>query len=381
MDHTKFADYKTGRLVGIKVGGRHEDFAFIPNPLPERWAPSDKLWPIIAEARDIVGRLSGTGTVLPNPALLLRPLQRREAIKSNTIEGTFVTPQELLLFEAGGEKPRESSEKQKDWEEILHYEDTLLRGRDHVVAGGAIDRELMCSLHATLLAGERGKNKHPGVVRDTQVYVEAGGRYIPPPPDELDELIANLEWYLSSPAGGDPLVRAYIGHYQFESIHPFRDGNGRIGRILLSLTLQKWLNHAHPWLYMSEFFEKHRKEYINRLFAVSAEGEWEEWVRFCLLGTIEHATAALARCSELANLKQEYEERVGHASGRMNWIISRLFKNPIIEISELARELGIDYKTAKSDMAKLVDAAILEELKDFRPRTYVAWKIFRAAYE
>lgn len=381
MDFSLFGPLKTGRLVGIKVNERHSDHAFIPNLLPTSWAPDAKIWPLIAEAHGRLGQLDGTGRVLPNPALLLRPLQRREAIKSNTIEGTFVTPQELLLFEAHGAPSNENpSEKKKDWQEVVYYDRVLSEGCQRIADGAEIDRELICALHSNLLLGKRGKERSPGQLRDTQVYVEAAGRYIPPPPEELEPLLANFETYLRSTGGCDPLVRAYIAHYQFEAIHPFRDGNGRIGRVLLSLMIYKWLKHSNAWLYMSEFFERNRREYITRLFNVSASGEWDEWVRFCLIGTIEQSEASLVKCHALGELKRSYQTEVGHVSRRMNWILDRLFSNPILEIGELASELNTTYHTARSDIEKLVEVGILRQMETMRPKTFVAHRIFDIAY-
>ncbi len=380
MDHTRFAEHKSGHLVAIKIQGRYDDFSFVPNPLPPTWTPNDKLWLLIAEARDRVGQLNGVGRVLPNPGLLLRPLQRREAIKSNTIEGTFVTPQELLLFEAGKGQHEESGSRRKlDWQEVAYYDIVIKEGARRIAEGQTIDRALICALHGRLFMGQRGKDKNPGKLRDTQVYVEAGRRYVPPPPEEVEECMADFERFLLAPSGYDPLVKAFIAHYQFEAIHPFKDGNGRLGRILLTLMIHKWLNHTQSWLYMSEFFEKNRKEYIERLFEVSAEGAWEPWVRFCLVGTIEQAESALARCRALDNLRQEYEQQVGHLP-RMHFILNRIFSNPMVEIVELSRELDVRYPTARKDLEKLAIAGIVEVVPEIHPKTYVAGRIFSLAY-
>lgn len=376
-----FGEFKTGQLIPINPEGRFHDYAFVPNPLPPAWAPGESIWPLIAQARASVERLEGAGGILPSPGLLLRPLQRREAIKSNSIEGTYVSPEELLLFEAEQSQVRDpKNERMNDWREVIRYDFALNEGCQRIAAGETIDRKLICDLHRSLLQTARGKDKRPGQLRDRQVYVEAGRRYIPPPPEYVDGLIANLETYLQS-RDSDPLVRAFIAHYQFEAIHPFEDGNGRIGRLILSLCIYKWLGHSNAWLYLSEFFDRNRKEYINRLLAVSTSGEWNEWVEFCLHGAIQQADSATATCRRLDELKRKYEQQVGHLSSRMNAILQRLLTNPIIETSQLARELGLSYNTVKRDIQKLVNNGILDELPDSRPRAYCAREFFSIAYD
>lgn len=377
MDISRFGEFKTGRLSPIKVNETHDDWAFIPNQLPPSWSMSHSIWPLLVEARARVAQLESAGNFLKNPALLLRPLQRREAIKSNTIEGTFVTPQEMLLFEAN-ERGADDS-KRNDWQEVVYYDAVLARGFNLISEGKQIDRDLIKTLHEHLLLGERGKDKQPGKFRTTQVYVSAGGRYIPPPPESLEECLSAFETFVATNNDLDPLIRSFIAHYQFEAIHPFIDGNGRLGRILLSLMICKWLKHSHAWLYMSEFFDKHRRDYVEKLFEVSASGQWDEWVTFCLLGTIEQAESALKICRALNELKDRYEKLVGHAP-RLHAIVNRLFLNPIISVVELAKELEVTYPTAKKDIERLVELGILSQISTISLRTYGAPHIFNIAY-
>lgn len=380
MDIGRFGDFKTGRLEPIKLRSGREDWAFIPNPLPPTWRPNDKIWALLAEARDRVGQLNAAGSFLRSPALLLRPLQRREALKSNTIEGTHVTPQELLLFEAAADQAENAPRvKRNDWQEVHYYDLVLNEGCKLISAGGALDRAFLRTLHERLLSDERGKDKAPGQFRVLQVFVSAGGRYIPPPPEQVDECLIALEAFLATDREYDPLIRAFLAHYQFEAIHPFLDGNGRLGRILLSLCIFKWLNHSHAWLYMSEFFERHRKDYFEKLFGISTAGEWSEWIEFCLIGAIEQAERGLSICTRLNSLKDDYEQRVGQAA-RMHIILKRLFSNPIFEIAELARELKVSYHTARKDVDHLIELGIASEMERQHPRTFAARQIFDIAY-
>lgn len=378
MDITKFAEFKTGRLVPITVGER-QDYAFCPNPLPIPGTMDQRLWPLLAEANGKLSKLDGIGAALPSPSLLLRPLQRREALTSNSLEGTFVTPKELLLFEA--ERPRRGNESRTaDWIEVMNYDSALQRGCEKIASGCTLDRELLCDLHGILLAGVRGKDKSPGRFRDTQVFIGPDRRYIPPPPLEMKTAIEHFEAYLVVTDNLHPLIRAYLAHYQFEAIHPFKDGNGRIGRLWLSLTLYKWLDLSRPWLYMSEFFEKHRRDYIDRLFAVSADGEWNEWLEFCLLGTIEQADSTIKRCDVLRKMKQDYQARAGHLGPRMNQLIESLFENPFIDVRVVRKRFAVTYPTARGDIDRLMNVGILEEIEDSHPKTFLAGDVFWAAY-
>jgi Fic family protein len=380
MKVERFTEFKTGELVPIVIREKLQDFSFVPYQLPPaNWTPDSALWPLIVEARDRVATLNGIGSVLPDPALLLRPMQRREAIRSNSIEGTYVTPKQLLLFDTAGVSDEPSGEQRKDWFEVRLYDIVVRDGCQRIAGGAALDQQLIRELHRRLLASSRGRDKEPGEFRSKQVFVDSGGRYIPPPADRLDELLTNLIHYMNG-RHGDPLVRAFLVHYQFEAIHPFEDGNGRIGRLLLSLCVFKWLAHSHAWLYLSEYFDRNRTEYIDRLFSVAANGEWDEWVEFCLRGAIAVSDDAIHRCRKLIDLKKEYESRVGQKNARMAALVTRLLMNPFLEVAEVQRKLGVTYPTAKADLEKLVAAGVLEVLPNHRPKTFVARAIFDVAY-
>jgi Fic family protein len=348
MEISRFTEFKTGRLIPIRVADRHDDWAFVPNPLPPTWTPNERLWPLIAKAHDRIGRLDGISATLPEPTLLLRPLQRREALSSNSLEGTFVTPKELLLFEA--ERSQANPPEQgrvDDWREVFNYDQAMTRGCKAVEQGRDVNATLFCELHSTLLASVRGRDRDPGSFRNSQVYVGVERRYIPPPASELAVCISNLESYLSSAGQSDPLIRAYLAHYQFEAIHPFHDGNGRLGRLLLSLMIHKWMPLSQPCLYMSEFFERNRKDYIEKLFRISTNGEWDDWLEFCLLGTIEQADYSIERCETLRRLKARYRQEVGSLGPRMHNLIDRLFSTPIVTITEIAEAFEVTYHTAQ----------------------------------
>lgn len=381
MDIEQFTEFKTGKLVSINDRPRGR-WAFVPDPLPPKFHMTDRLWALLNEASRKIEKLNGLGSALPSPSLLLRPLQRREALTSNSLEGTYVTPKELLLFETEKAEALDlttPNPKLADWLEVTKYDAALQLGSKRMRENHPLNRELLCELHTILLDGVRGRDKSPGVVRKSQVHVGVEARYVPPPPEEVDAALDNWETYLASDDGVDPVIRACIAHYQFEAIHPFMDGNGRLGRLWLSLTLQRWLSHSHAWLYMSEFFEKHRRDYIDRLFRVSTHGEWSEWIEFCLLGTRAQAEASILRCEALKDLKIRCMRSV--QGPRSPQIIDQLFENPFVDVPRLMKSLGVSHPTARKDVEEFERAGILARVEGHeRPKVYVALEVFNTTY-
>lgn len=181
----------------------------------------------------------------------------------------------------------------------------------------------------------------------------------------------------------DPLVNCFLIHYQFETIHPFNDGNGRVGRLLLAIMLKHCCDLSKPWLYMSEYFEKQREEYMNRLFDVSALADWEGWIEFCLRGTVLQATDTIRRCDLLLKIKEDFTRRIAAVGGsvRLTQIVEGIFYSPFVRIADLPRRLGVTYPTAKADVDRLVQAGILKELESTSPKTFYAPEVFNVAYE
>lgn len=213
--------------------------------------------------------------MLPDPELLLRPLQSRESISSSSIEGTIVTPEQLLLFEIDPEEPTSSDEKRADWMEVFNYGRALWEGCE-MITSRPFSHHVIRSMHSTLMYGVRGRNQSPGQYRDGQVQIGSNAKYVPPPPAEVEPLMDNLIEFMNRPDDGiNPLVKAFIAHYQSKAIHPFFDGNGRLDRALLSMMIFKWQGHAHPWLYLSAFFEKYTDEYVQNMFRISTSGDWD----------------------------------------------------------------------------------------------------------
>ena len=313
MDATRFGKGKTGQLVRIDlVEGR--DWAFIPDPLPRKWEiPTAELHGLLGDAREKLGTLNGIGQTLLSPMLLLRPLQQREAIRSSSLEGTHVHALDLLRYERNPVDPVSEQDQRNAWKEVHNYNSALQEGVT-LLSTLPLCGRLARNLHRTLLTGVRGTDKRPGDFRDRPVHIGSDRRFIPPPVKEVVDLMSGLERFLND-ADSDinPLVRAYMAHYQFEAIHPFLDGNGRIGRVLLALSIYLWHGHARPWLYMSAFFDRYKDEYIDNLFRVSTHGDWERWIEYCLRGTIAQCDDTIRRCKQLQDLRSEIHEKVGPA--------------------------------------------------------------------
>jgi cell filamentation protein, protein adenylyltransferase len=378
MDVTKFTEKKTGQLIPISLP--EKDTAFIPDPLPPNWAFDNELWPLLIEAQKNLGLLDGMARTLPNPNLLLTPLRTNEALTSSRLEGTYATAQELILFEMDPKPPTSVTDQKNAWLEVANYNLALNHGFTE------LDKLPLClrvvkELHRTLLTGVRGAQAVPGEFRTHQVHIGSTRRYVPPPPDEMLKCLFDLEKYLNLEDGVDKLVKCFIAHYQLEAIHPFGDGNGRVGRVLLSLMIHRLGDLQQPWLYLSPYFEKYKDEYIDNMFAVSAEGAWSKWISFCLRGVVEQAKEAVRVCDELRALRQAMHAKEACGSGRIHTIIDGLFDRPFVRIADLARKNEVTYHTAKSDVEFLVKNNILKPLPDVRTKTYFAHDIFRIAYK
>ncbi len=381
MDRSLFTDQIPGQLVRIDFPLK--DWAFLPDPIPSDWEMPADLWPYLMEAREAIKELNGIGRHIQNHNLLLRPLQQREALRSSSMEGTYATPEELLLYQAEDKNPDKESERENDWREVSNYGAALTLGQHMLDDGIPISLHLIKSLHAELLKGVRGENKNPGRFREHQVHVGAGGRYIPPPPLEVQSCLTAFQDSLAGENTYDPLIWSFMVHYQFETIHPFGDGNGRVGRLLLSLMIYQMMELSHPWLYMSSFFEKHKDEYINGMFDVSSKNNWEKWIKFCLIGAAEQAKDSIARLDRFVAIKDEFHGRLTgtNASVRHNEIIDYLFERPVITAPHIETKFGVTYPTARQDITRLLDMGILSEgPAHMRPRYYFAPEIMAIAY-
>ena len=379
MNPSAFGPRSPGKLVAVS-GIRGITHAFVPDPLPPEWSFPPDLWPLLTEARVALADLNGVGRYLPNPDLLLRPLQNREAQKSSSLEGTYTEPEEQMLFELDPELPQDVSDPRNARREVSNYARALRlrRERDEL----PLSLRSIKNLHAVLMDGVRGSDRAPGEFRRLQNQIGRPPRFVPPPVNLLGGLLDDFEKYLHAADGLDPLVRAFVAHYQFEAIHPFMDGNGRVGRLLLAISIEEWCNLSAPWLYMSDFFDQNRDSYIDRMFAVSATGDWDGWIRFCLDGVVAQANDTATRCGELIELNGDFHERVNQmgASTRLSAIVDDLFLNPLIRVTDARDRFAVTYPTARSDLTKLERAGIVRLLGGAPQLTYYSVPILNVIY-
>lgn len=379
MDKNEFTDRMTGTLVSVPNGPPDAAFAFIPNPLPPKWEWPGSLWPLLVEARRALASLDGTGKHLPDPDILLQPLQGREAQLSSQLEGTFTDPQQQVLFQADPKYPTSKNDPTNPYREVFNYRRALRSRRE----GGIdlpISLRLIKELHSILMDGVRGYDQRPGEFRTIQNQIGYPARFVPPPPQNLLAALDAFEKFMYEDDDFDPLVRAFLAHYQIETIHPFRDGNGRVGRLLLSLTIKEWCDLSDQWLYMSAFFEKRRKEYMDLMLSVSTQGAWEPWIRFCLEGVVSQSVDAEQRCDKLLHLHRDFHTRLKGGSVRLSQIVDRLFSSPVITVNRYKEIFGITYPTARSDLRKLEACGILQPLEGLEQITYYSAPIYRITY-
>jgi Fic family protein len=311
----------------------------------------------------------------------LRPLEDREAIQSSRLEGTYVTATELLVYEMQPKESKSEDDPENRQREVFNYRKALQQGSSTDLP---LSLRFIRELHQTLMTGVRGRDRTPGQFRRTQVAIGSNHRFVPPPPEKLMECLDPLEKYFHvEHSRYDPLVDCCLIHYQFETIHPFSDGNGRVGRLLLAIMLKQLSGLSKPWLYMSEYFEKHHEEYAQRLFNVSSSADWAGWIEFCLIGIASQAKDTAERCDRLQKIKEAFMKRLENVGGsvRLNKIVEDIFHSPFVRIADLPEKLVVSYPTAKADVERLVEAGILSELKEISPKTYYAPEVFNVAYE
>jgi len=371
------------RPPGGKVRGPGGYTAFVPNPLPPElgWSPS--LVRALSDADRLLGRLAGEGGRLPNPQVLLRPFLRREAVMSSRIEGTRTTLNQLLVADAGAETDSDP----EDLREVTNY----LAALDHGIRRLGelpLSLRLVRELHARLMRGVRGDSGAPGKFRRSQNWIGAPGAtlatatYVPPPPDELMACLGAWETFLHDRTL-PPLVQIGLAHYQFEAIHPFLDGNGRVGRLLITLFLVERGLLPTPLLYLSAFFEATRQQYYDRLLAVSESGAWEGWLSYFLNGVARQSEDALSRAERINRLVGQWRHAVaGAASANPLRLVERLAANPYWTIPGAARRLKVAFTTAQRTVQRLEHLGILTQVGEARrDRLYCALPLLKILEE
>jgi Fic family protein len=357
----------TGRFEVSRTGGETVR-AFVPHPLPPdpQLVLSGSLQPLLERASLAIGRLDSISTLLPDTDLFLYAYVRKEAVLSSQIEGTQSSLSDLMLFELD----QVPGVPLDDVAEVSSYVAALNHGLSRLRGGFPLSVRLIREIHAELLSHGRGSDKEPGELRRTQNWIggtrPGNALFVPPPPSAVSDCLSHLEKFLHAEGDGIPvLVRAALAHVQFESIHPFLDGNGRIGRLLITFLLCHEALLREPLLYLSLYFKERREEYYRLLETVRHEGDWEAWVAFFLEGIAVTGEGAFSTARRLEELFKEDRGRIltlGRRAGSALRVHEALKARPLTTLQEAARRAGLTFPTASKGMALLVGLGIAREL-------------------
>lgn len=359
------------RSTGVDRTTRHDGEvvrAFVPFPLPPRDPPlqlNDTLTRLYETALNGLGRLALAGSLVPSTGWFLYGFVRKEAVITSQIEGTQATFRDVVTFEA-----TDDSTNPDDVAEVCNYVDALTLARREIARPGGLplSTRLLCLAHKQLMRGVRGRDKSPGEIRRSQNWIggsrPGNARFVPPPPEMVGELMTDLERWIHASDPLPPLIRAGLAHVQFETIHPFLDGNGRIGRLLIALLLEHWGLLNEPMLYLSVALKRRQSEYYERLAAVRTRGDWEGWTTFfleCVREASDDGVDAATRIHAL--IDRDRRKIVGHARSTVGAI--RLFDmlpdHPMVTVSRVVKMIGVTKPTAIKAIELLADVGVLRE--------------------
>lgn len=380
---------QTGTEVVISTAGAEVVTAFVPHPLP----PSPgleiegELQVSLDRALTSLGRLDAVSTLLPEPDLFLYSYVRKEAVLSSQIEGTQSSLSQLLLFELD----QAPGVPLDDVQEVSSYVAALEHGLERIRGGFPISNRLLREVHAILLSTGRGRDKQPGEFRRSQNWI-GGTRpgdavFVPPPADQVEDCMAALESFIHDEAGRTPiLTKAALAHAQFETIHPFLDGNGRVGRLLITLLLCAEGVLKEPLLYLSLYLKQHRSRYYELLESLRHEGDWEQWIRFFADGVSSTAEGAVGSAQALSTMfeidRKRVREELGQSAGSALRVHEALMARPVATISRLAKATGLSIPTVSRSLERLTDLGIVVEVTGSKyRRTYAYREYLRALNE
>ncbi len=370
MDADRYADTIFGRAR--RTVGRDGYVAYFPRPVPRNVPISSANVMLLADAEAALGRLAGLVRLLPDPHLLSRPYTRREALASTRIEGTQASL--LEVFDA------ETSDQAlgPDVEQVVSYVLAMETGLERLKTL-PLSVQLIRELHGVVLAGLRGRDGQPGELRTTQNWIGAAGAtieaaiFVPPPPEELESLLGDLERFVHEEPQLPPLVQAALVHYQFETIRPFLDGNGRLGRLLIVLFLVVRDRLPAPLLYLSSYFETRRAEYHEALQGVRERGDLDTWLALFLDGVRTQSVDAVVRAERLTDLRARYRSRVQAATrGAAIRLVDLVFERPVVNSRFVEGRLGISRPSALNALRQLAELGVLIEIPD-GPRGQLRW--------
>lgn len=371
-----FQNQKAGKCIKTPQGY----WSFIPNPLPPSITYDEKLIELLCEAERLIGELSGTGRLLANPYFLIGPYIRREAVFSSRIEGTQASLSDLFFFEA----TKSEEPKVPDVREVSNYVSAMEHGI-YRLNKLPLSLRLICEIHKVLMKGVRGEQATPGEPRRRQNWIGPPGcslidaTFVPPTVEEMKQALSEWEKYLHSGPKERPLIQCALMHYQFEAIHPFLDGNGRVGRLLITFLLCERGHLTQPLLYLSAFFDKYRDEYYTRLLKVSQKGDWRGWMEFFLRGVITQCQDAITDSKKILDLHTEFQKKI-EATKRIpetaHRLVDEIFYNPVVSISGLSKKWKVQFNPVKRGILRLVEVGILHEVTEKkRKKLYVAPKL------
>jgi Fic family protein len=360
--------HRAGRYVRQPAGHR----AFVPAPLPPDppVALDGRLGELLSSADHALGRLDGAVITLPNPDLFVYMYVRKEAVLSSQIEGTQSSLQHLLAAEAQFFDPQAPD----DVAEVVNYVRAMKHGLERLDAL-PVSVRLIREIHAELMPGVRGGRLTPGELRTTQNWIGPAGctlrdaTFVPPPPHEVPTALGDLEQFIHGGSRLPSLAQVGMAHAQFETIHPFLDGNGRVGRLLITFLLVERGLLTRPVLYLSHYFKRHRSEYYERLQAVRDAGAWEEWLTFFLTGVAEVSREAAMTAAAILRMREHYRtqitEHLGRAAANGHRIMDSLFDNPIVNVATVREWLDITPPAANQLVRRLVALGLLSEITGY----------------
>jgi Fic family protein len=371
VDPNNFIASETGTV--IKSPGKWGFYRFVPRPIPRSLPLGSATVLALSAADTALGRLAGAGRLLPNPHLLASPYVTREAVASSRIEGTQASLSEVLEANATGQ-----SSVGTDIREVQNYIAAFNTGVQRLRTMPLCMR-LIREVHGVLMEGVRGHERNPGEFRTSPNWIGSptdtpeNATFVPPLPDEMLLLLDDLEVFLNEKVPLPALVRCGLAHYQFETIHPFLDGNGRLGRLLSVFYLVQQDLLPQPLLYLSAYFETHRGEYYDRLQAVREKGELEEWLQFFLTAVAAQATDAIERAERLADVREKYRRALTSTRSRASEVVELLMANPFVTVRNVQDALGVTQPGALNLLRSIENRGWLREAGTFGRGGRMMW--------
>jgi Fic family protein len=345
-----------------RTPGKHAYSAYFPAPIPRTLALRSSTVRLLANAEGALGQLAGVGRLVPNPDLLIRPYLLREALSSSRIEGTQASLVEIFETDAAGTAPN------ADVEEVVNYVEAMRWGLSRLEEL-PISSRLLCEMHRRLMAGVRGRERAPGELRKSQNWIGAPGLtietadFVPPPPSELGELLADWERFAHEEPDMPLLIQNALLHSQFETIHPFLDGNGRLGRLMLVFFLVARERLPAPLLYLSAYLERKRQDYYDALQAIREAGDPVPWIELCLTAIATQATDAVGRAQQIIEIRERYRAAaVALGTANALSLVDLICENPVVTTRSIEKRLAISRPTALRLLRRMEEQEVLNEI-------------------